>query len=110
MQQNIFQIQSAGSNDELIRVCNDHIDEILEAGYNKPVSSMTLTSKNEVCKSLKMHHCLLKAMGELDQLKSGLATLGVSNAMATYPKLMIPLFVAGEAEPLTAGIKTRPIM
>ena len=105
MQQNIFQIQCAGSNDELIRVCNDHIDEILEAGYNKPVSSMTLTSKHEVFKSLKMHHCLLKAMGELDQLKSGLATLGVSNAMATYPKLMIPLFVAAEAEPLTAGIK-----
>ena len=71
---------------------------------------MTLTSKNEVLKSIKMHNCLFKAMGELDQLKCGLTTLGVSNAMTTYPKLMVPLFVAGEAETLTAGIKIMTIM
>ena len=85
-------------------VCVDNIEAIIDSGYTKPISTITLAARESLIMCIKKHHCILKTKAELDQLKSGLRILGVGNAMEMYPKLMIELFVEGEAIPLTAGV------
>ena len=50
-----------------------------------------------------LHYTLYRNKAVLDQLKSGLATLGVLNAMTKYPQVLEPFFVAGLQPSLTAG-------
>lgn len=50
-----------------------------------------------------LHHCLLRSKAGLDQLRSGLSTLGVLDVMCKHPTALEPYFVAGKQPPLTAG-------
>ena len=53
--------------------------------------------------TLKLHYTLYRNKAVLDQLKSGLDTLGVLNAMMKYPQILEPFFVSGLQAPFTAG-------
>ena len=83
-------------------ICSSGIDVLIEAGYTKPVSQISLENKTEVAKTLVIH-TLYRSKAVLDQLKSGLATLGLLDAMSKHPQILEPLFVFGNRVALTAG-------
>ena len=79
------------------------IDLIMDAGYTKPVTALTISERDDLTSTLKLHYTLLKSLGETDQLKEGMSINRVVEALAKYPDVMKPLFVAKTSSPLTAG-------
>ena len=87
----------------LRRVCLKEINNILEAGYTLPVTSIWMEGKPDLLRTLQLHHFLFRSKAELDQIKSGLTALGVLDAMFKYPIIFGAFFVAGKQPPLLAG-------
>lgn len=81
------------------------INELLiDCGYSKPIPMITLMDKDSIVNTISLHHLILKVKAELDQLRSGLETLGVAAAMKLNPKLFQPLFTRNGQIELTPGI------
>ena len=97
------QVNMASDDLSLKTVCLNELTAILEARYILPVTSIGMEGKPELIRTLLLHHSLLRSKAELDQLKSGLAALGVLDAMSQYPTILEPSFVAGKQTPLTAA-------
>lgn len=87
----------------LQEVCSEGLDLILESGFNKPITAITLDHKKELATTLMLHYTLYRNKAALDQLKSGLSVLGVADAMSEYSELLKPFFTGVEQTPLTAG-------
>ena len=62
-----------------------------------------MDGKDELKTTLMSHFILYRNKAVLDQMKGGLRTLGVGEAMMKYPDILAPLFIAGDRTPLTAG-------
>ena len=75
---------------------------IIDAGYSKPIASISVAEKDELMQAGKMHYVLLHNKAEIDQLKLGLAVLGVGEALNKSSELLRPLF-CDMSVPLTAG-------
>ena len=99
-----MQVRSAEDDAILRSACLSEVDMIIDAGYSKPVSVITIDEKDELAQVLRVHYTLLKNKAEMDQLKNGLSELGVGEAMNKYPDLLEQLFLAAKSTPLTAGI------
>lgn len=58
----ISQINSACSEDALREVLmgEEVLDSILEAGFTKPISSVTLLEKNDIVSTITTYHLFLK--------------------------------------------------
>ena len=84
-------------------MCLGEPDLVLEAGYTKPL--LSISDQVLLMRTLMLYYALLRSRSVLDQLAEGLSALGVLEAMKLYPKLMEPLFVAGLQKPLTTGKK-----
>ena len=92
------------TDDKSLQACVfEACDALLNAGYTKPISTLTQADKAEVVKTLKLHFTLLNSLAETNQLKQGFQANGVGKAMAKYSDLMKPLFVSGSRSALTAG-------
>lgn len=78
----------------LCEVCFEGIDFTLDAGYTKPITAITLDGRAEIMKALMLHYTLYRNKAVLNQLKSGLTTLGVLSVMTKYPQVLKPFFVA----------------
>lgn len=100
----LSQIEAATDESTLRQVCEGGLNLIVESGFTKPVTSITITSKLEVMNALMMHFTLYRNKAVFDQLRSGLEVLGVSDAMRKYPDILEPFFVGGKRPPLTAGM------
>ena len=85
-------------------MCLDAVDIVVDAGYNKPVTTITMSSKSELMHVLMLHYTLYRNKAVLDQLQSGLSTLGALDAMKKYPRVLEPFFVHSKKPPLTAGM------
>ena len=99
----ILQIEEASDENTLRAVCFEAVDITLDAGYVKPITGITMDGKIELMNVLMFHYTLYRNKAVLDQLKSGLVTLGVLGAMTQYPHILEPFFVSGMQAPLTAG-------
>ena len=69
----------------------DHELAILETGYRKPLSILSVSDKAAVASTLKTH-VLARVKPELDQFADGLNSLGVLEAVKSHPQLMTPFF------------------
>ena len=87
--------------------CANACDIIVDAGYTLPVTAVTLRRRSELVRTIMLHAVLLRNKLELDQLKTGLSTLGVLEAMSKNQNIMEPYFVSGKRPKLTAGIKSK---
>ena len=68
---------------------------IIDSGYSKPVSTITLAERPELVKTMKMHFTLLCCKAELDQLKRGLSILGMETAILSIQSCsLLFLFIA----------------
>lgn len=79
------------------------VDLTIDAGYTKPLSSITLDDKGEIMRTLMLHFTLFRSKAVLDQLKEGLKALGVLGVMSKYSELLEPLFLAKRLKQLSAG-------
>uniref|UniRef100_A0A1X7VJU3 HECT domain-containing protein n=1 Tax=Amphimedon queenslandica TaxID=400682 RepID=A0A1X7VJU3_AMPQE len=70
-------IDTAGDSNALRAICMEHVDLIIDAGFNKPINSLELSNKEELTKTIKIHYTLLRSKAELDQLTRGLSILGI---------------------------------
>ena len=66
-------------------------------------SALQFTDRDTIVQSSALHYSVLCVKAELDQLASGLRTLGVLDLVQANPKMLTPLFVYTESPPLTAG-------
>lgn len=99
----LLQMYNAEDDDEFKRLCAENMETIIDSGYTKAMSAVNLAGWDGLIQCVKKHNCILKTKAELDQLKSGLCILGMGSAMEMYPELMSPLFLKGQAIPLSAG-------
>lgn len=90
----LYQISTARTNEEIRLICEDAADALAECGFTKPPILVGLQDKPTLVKAVCFHHLILKCKGELDQLKDGLGTLGVADAMKLNPSIFEPLFTA----------------
>ena len=98
-----MQIEAASDVHSLREICFKAIDVTLDAGYTLPVTSIEIEGRKELVRTLMLHHVLLRNKAVLDQLKSGLSTLGILDAMCKHPNAFEPYFVAEKQKKLTAG-------
>lgn len=75
----------------------------IESGFSKPVSIMTMDDREELVHIVALHYTLLRSKAELDQLKMGLQSVGVADAMKAYPDLFEGFFTEVGMKCLTAG-------
>ena len=75
---------------------------ILETGYRKPLTRLTLSDKPALMTTLKLH-LLFRVKPELDQFRDGLKACGVLGLVQRYQQLMAPFFVHTEKD-LTQGV------
>ena len=64
---------------------------------------MEVANKEELIHIVTLHHMVLKCKAELDQLKGGLQTLGVGDAMKAHPELFENFFMDAGHTSMTAG-------
>ena len=65
-----------------------------DTGYRKALCLLTVCDKEELTKTLRDYHTLIKTKAEMDQLCEGLESLNVLENIRKYSSLMKPLFVA----------------
>ncbi len=85
-------------------MCNESLTLLLECSFTKPPVTVVLLDKPTIVKAVALHYLILKSKAEIDQLKKGLATLGVLNAIELHPLLFEPLFIASQQTALTPGV------
>ena len=64
----------------------DHIDLLLECGFNKPLFKVQLEDKTNVIQTITLHKVILASLAELSQFREGLsawAYLGPSRKTLT---------------------------
>ena len=83
------------------------IDEVsallLETGYRKPVSSLSLQDIPTLRAAIVDYHCLLKAKAAMDQFADSLQVLKVLDLIRKYPELAKPFFVS-QGKRITASM------
>lgn len=83
---------------------DDYCTLVAETGYSKSLSQLSLLDRDELCKTVKDYHTLVKILPEMDQFCAGLQTLGVLDMLCKYPEIMQHLFIqAGSRKKLDKG-------
>ena len=99
----IMQICAASTNEEVRIICEDNSDMLVDCGFTKPPLFIGLADRPALVKAISLHHIILKRKAELDQLRDGLGTLGVADALKSHPSLFEPIFIASGQTELTPG-------
>ena len=75
---------------------------LLETGYSKPLTAITVGDKEAVLSAIADFHCLLKVKAATDQFAEGLECTGVLQYVKSHYDLMRPLLCYSTSH-LTAG-------
>ena len=100
----LLQLDAAHSDDEVRDIFDDPDHELvmLETGYRKPLSSLAVSDKEAVQKTLKTH-LLARVKPEMDQFCEGLDVCGILENIRKYSSLMTSFFIYTPMD-LTAGM------
>ena len=79
-------------------------DTVIDAGFSKPITNLTLADRDEVIHIIALHHTILKCKAELDDLKNGLGALGVGDMLKYHPDILQSFLTTGSVKPITAGM------
>ena len=88
-----FQISEATDVQSLRHLCLSAADITIEAGYTLPLTSLQLDDREDLTKTLMLHHVILCRKAVLDQLMTGLSYLGVLEAIQRHPVVFEPYSV-----------------
>ena len=91
----VVQMKKATTNEELRSLClkDDNVQFIMDAGYSRPLTFVSITDKDRLLSVVTKHYTLLRNKADLDQLREGLSALGIGKMMAEHPDMMEPFFV-----------------
>ena len=78
-------------------VSGDDFDFLIDCGYSKPLRDCVLDDKKEMLECVILHFTHYRIRAELDQLKEGLAMVGVLPAIQSRPNLWKPLLCHTES-------------
>ena len=102
-QYHYFQLTSASDVDELRSLAAKHCSLLVDSGYSKPLTTLTMADKISMVQTVTLHSVLLQTKAELDQFCSGLRALGVLDAIQEYSHLFRDFFTITGYQPLSAG-------
>lgn len=100
-----MQIVEAKTDSELQQAFHSEemMAQLLETGYCKPISQITLMQRRGLAATLTSYHLYMKVKACMDQFSEGLELAGLGKYIKLYPDVLRPLFV-DEGKPLTPGI------
>ena len=96
-------MSSAMDNNSVRAIAMEHCSTISNCGFTKPLPLLTTEDKIELVQAVSLHYVLLQSKVELDQFRDGLMTLGVLDAIKSYPNILCPFFTRERVQCLTAG-------
>ena len=84
----------ADTDESLCAVFDDSDYELalMETGYRKPLSALTLSDRPVIAQTLK-NYVFIRVKPEFDQFREGLDVCGVARAVQSHPNLMVHHFV-----------------
>ena len=97
-----MQINKAEDAQALRQVCLQAVDTTIGAGYTLPGTSLQLGDRGHLIQTLRLHYVLLRSKAVLDQLITGLSSLGVLDSIRENPGMFEPYFIADEQAKLTS--------
>lgn len=94
------------SDDQLQSLLGSNVDLLLQSGYTKPLTRVTLKDKPNVVQTLSLHEVLLKSLGEAHQFRDGMNTLGVTAVLSKHGDYVRRFYCNDSSlvQPLTAGM------
>ena len=75
----------------------DDFEFLIDCGYSKPLADCVLDDKKEMLECVILHLTHYRIRAEVDQLKEGLAKVGVLPAIQSRPNLWKPLLCHTES-------------
>lgn len=88
-------MDEAEDDDQLRHVfdMDETLSLLLETGFRKAVSLLTLSDKGLLRSTLLDYHCMVKVKAEMDQFAQGLDVLGAHQLIKKFCVLSKPYFV-----------------
>ena len=79
---------------------------LLETGFFKPLSLLSMSDKDGILSSVTDYHCILKVKAVMDQFLEGLEVGGVLVAVRNHGDVMKSMFCPTQKSELTAGLQS----
>jgi hypothetical protein len=77
-------------------------DVVFNSGFTKPLTSIKLSDVNDVLKAITLHNTILQCLGEIEQIKIGLKSLGFLEIVQRNSDILSIYFTSENYEGLTA--------
>ena len=81
----------------------DACDVLVDCGFTKPIAQLTVQVIPQLVKSTALHMTILRVKAEIDQFMDRINDAGTLHAIQKYPDFVCPMFVASQANNVTAG-------
>lgn len=81
----------------------EHTETLYDSGFTKPFTTLSLSDKSDIVRSLIMHQTIFKCKAEIDQFMEGLHQAGVLDTIRMYPATLSSFYTNNIAK-LTSGI------
>lgn len=83
-------------------VSKEEFEFFYDCGYSKPLASCDLTDRSDMLECVILHFTHYRIRAELDQIKEGLAQVGILQAIKSSPAIFKPLLCADRRLEITA--------
>ncbi|XP_068751097.1 G2/M phase-specific E3 ubiquitin-protein ligase-like [Montipora capricornis] len=104
VRKNLSQLRLVQTTEDLRNmVTSEDFVFLLDCGFPKPLALLQLAERDEIVECAIVHYTHYRIRGELDQLKEGLAKVGVLEAITRDPDLFKPLFCWDSSLQVTTG-------
>ena len=84
-------------------VTQEEFEFLIDSSYSKPLRDCVINDKREILECVILHFTHYRIRAELDQLKEGLAKVGVLPAIQRRPNIWRPLLCADRRLEISAG-------
>ena len=82
----------------------DNVEVLFNSGFNKPVTNLKITDKEQIIRSVALHCVIFSSLAELSQFRDGMCKVkGMKEALAVHSDLL-ELFYCNKPIPLTASM------
>ncbi len=88
----ISQILSASTPNVLKEIVTENFKLLIDSGITKPCANITLDDKVPIVQSIALDKVILKTLGELEQFKDGLQSLGVGREITKHGEILQDFF------------------
>ena len=78
-------------------------DFLLQTGFNKPITGLTLSNKEEIAHAMLDYHLIAKLKCAMDQFMEGLNEYQLLDNIRQNPTLWKPMFVYSVSNDITRG-------